>query len=265
MSLKPGSLKKAPCVGAFFLLVAWLQPAAADVCSPTADAEPVRVRYVHDGDTLVLSDERKIRLLGINTPETARDGEPTQALAIRARDRLRQLLFQHGNRAQLLYGNQKQDRYGRHLAHLWSPDGENLSARLLSEGLGWAIVIPPNTQLAACYVASAEKARNAAEGVWGHPAYAAKPSKTLNLRMEGFSRVQGRITRVNHGGGATWINLEGHFAIRIPDQDLQWFPNPPARSWVGREAEVQGWLYATKGELRVTVQHPSALRLVSQP
>ena len=67
--------------------------------------------------------------------------------------------------------------------------------------------------------------------------------------------------RVNHGGGATWVNLEGRFAVRIPDEDLRWFSHPPDSSWTGKQLQVRGWLYAAKGELRVTVRHPAALEL----
>ena len=38
-----------------------------------------------DGDTLALEDGRSVRLLGINTPETGRDGEPSEPFAEDAR------------------------------------------------------------------------------------------------------------------------------------------------------------------------------------
>jgi endonuclease YncB( thermonuclease family) len=254
-------LEKAPRVGAFFVFLIWLLPASADSCSPPATTEPVQVRYVHDGDSLVLNDNKKIRLIGINTPEIAHQDQPTQALAIKARDHLRQLLFQQGNRAQLIYGEQQQDRYRRNLAHLWLSDGRNLTAELLREGLGWAIAIPPNVSYLDCYLESEKAARTASRGVWDHPDYVARDSRNLSLHDEGFQRVRGRIIRVNHGGGATWINLQGRFALRIPDQNIAWFKKRPDPDWVGREIEVWGWLYSAKGELRVNVQHPAALQL----
>ncbi|MFQ5642207.1 MAG: thermonuclease family protein, partial [Thiogranum sp.] len=219
-------------------------------------------RYVSDGDTLILGDNRKIRLIGINTPEVARENKPAQPLAIRARDRLRQLLFRHGNRARLLYGEQQTDRYGRKLANLWLPDDSNLSAELLREGMGWMVIIPPNTRFTGCYQQAEKAAQAAGSGVWGQPAYAARQSTDLGLRDEGFQRVQGRVVRVNRGGGALWINLEGRFAVRIPDQDMRWFPAPPDRNWVGRTIEVRGWAFNTKGELRVTVHHPLMLQFI---
>jgi len=257
-------LKKAPRVGAFFILLIHLLPAWADSCSPPATTEPVQVRYVHDGDSLVLADNKKIRLIGINTPEMAHQEQATQALAIKARDRLRQLLFQQGNRARLIFGDQQQDRHMRNLAHLWLADGRNLSAELLREGLAWAIAIPPNVRYLDCYLEAEKAARMASRGVWDHADYVARDSSGLSLRDEGFQRVRGRIIRVNRGGGASWINLQGRFALRIPDQDINWFKKRPDRSWVGREIEVRGWLYAAKGELRVNLRHPSALQFTDR-
>lgn len=253
-------LKKAPGMGAFFVLLIWLSPALADSCSPPAATESVQVRYVHDGDSLVLAGNKKIRLIGINTPELAHRERPAQALAIKARDRLRQLLFQQGNRARLIYGEQQLDRHGRNLAHLWLDGGTNLSAELLREGLAWAIAIPPNVRYLDCYLESEQNARAASRGIWDHADHVARNSSDLSLREDGFKRVRGRIIRVNRGGGATWINLQGRFALRIPDRDIEWFKKLPDRGWVGREIEARGWLYSAKGQLRMTVQHPAALQ-----
>ena len=265
MTLTQVLCKKASLVGAFFVLTCSQHPAAASSCLPPGNVELVQIRYVHDGDTLVLADNRKVRLIGINTPELGHNGQPAQALSIDARDRLRQLLFEQGNKAQILFGAQKVDDYGRTLAHLWSPGDRNLTSELLREGLGWAVAIPPNTLLLDCYVDSEQQARAASRGIWGHADYAATPSRRVSLREGGFTRVKGRVIRVHRGGGSTWINLEGRFAARIPDEDLQWFTDPPGNAWLGREVEVRGWMYSTKGESRITIHHPASIAVQSGP
>lgn len=243
------------------MLLSWQQASGAGSCVPPSDTEPVQVRYVHDGDTLTLANNRKIRLIGINSPETGQDDRPAQALAIQARDRVRRLLFEQGNKAQAVYGPDNRDRHGRYLAHLWLADGTNLTAEILRAGLGWAVAIPPNTLWLNCYIESEQSARAAGRGVWSHPDFAVRASLQLNLRSKGFHLVRGRVVRVNRGGGATWVNLEGRFAARIPDQDLRRFSRPPDDSWIDKQVEVRGWLYAVKGELRVTTRHPAALQL----
>jgi endonuclease YncB( thermonuclease family) len=266
MRLRSSAHTKASRVGAFFVLACfWQNPSLAASCAAPEAATNFAVSYVHDGDTLVLADNRKIRLIGINTPETAHDGKPAQPLSIEARNRVRQLLFASGNQARVLFGQQKIDHYGRSLAHIWTSDGDNLTSTLLREGLGWALAIPPNTRLLDCYLDAENQARSASRGVWQRAEFSAKDSSQLPLRSTGFHRVRGPITRVNHGGGATWINLEGRFAIRIPDQDLQWFTPAPDTTWIGHTLEVRGWVKQVKGELRVTVQHPAAITLQPLP
>ncbi|MDT8386653.1 MAG: thermonuclease family protein [Thiogranum sp.] len=249
-------------MGAFFVLACFSQQSAlAADCAPPDTPAAVTVSYVYDGDTLMLADQRKIRLIGVNTPEAARPGSPAEPLSLEARNRVRQILLGSGNQAHMLPGEEQTDHYARNLAHLWTPDGQNLTALLLREGLGWALAIPPNIRLLDCYLEAERDARAASRGVWNRPAFAATDSARLSLRSTGFQRVRGRVIRVNRGGGATWINLEGRFAIRIPDKHRHWFSPSPDQTWVGRNLEVRGWVKQIKGELRVSVQHPAAITL----
>ena len=74
---------------------------------------------MYDGDTVRLKDNRRVRLLGINAPELRRKNHPGEALAIEARNALRALVEQHSYRAGLRFGSERDDRYGRTLAHLY--------------------------------------------------------------------------------------------------------------------------------------------------
>jgi hypothetical protein len=49
--------------------------------------------------------------------------------------------------------------------------------------------------------------------------------------------------------------------VRIPDADLHEFAAPPTSTWVGRELEARGWVYQSRGELRVNIGHPANLLL----
>jgi endonuclease YncB( thermonuclease family) len=65
--------------------------ARADCAADRID-ELARVARVHDGDTVVLHDGRKLRLIGINTPELPREDSPGQPFAQEARAALATLL-----------------------------------------------------------------------------------------------------------------------------------------------------------------------------
>ncbi|MGV6807200.1 MAG: thermonuclease family protein, partial [bacterium] len=56
-----------------------LQSRPENRCAPFAPGEPVAVSRVIDGDTLHLVDGRRVRLIGVNTPEMGHGDEPDQA------------------------------------------------------------------------------------------------------------------------------------------------------------------------------------------
>lgn len=103
--------------------------------------EEVVVRSIYDGDTYTLTDDRKIRILGIDTPEMrAEPGDtPTQAEARKcygheARDLAVSLLL---NQTVLITGDPEQgdkDRYNRLLRYVTLKDGTDVGARLLAAG-----------------------------------------------------------------------------------------------------------------------------------
>lgn len=252
---------KASLQGAFFIcgLALYSQATQADCPVNTANRETARVRFVSDGDTLVLADQRRVRLIGINTPELGHKGNPDQPLAIRARDRLRTLLFTSNNRVSLSPGQEKQDRHGRWLAHLYLPDGRLLAEQLIREGLGWMVAIAPNTLLADCLKKAENDARKSHLGIWAEPAYAPIESANLKLRTRGFHLIQGRIRQLRVRPTAWWLELDGRFSIRIPKTVLADFRPPPDNSWLGRKIAVRGWLYTHRGKLHVNLEHPAAL------
>lgn len=216
------------------------------------------VAWVYDGDTLRLGDRRKLRLIGIDTPELGRDGAPNHPGAAAARERVQRLLAGRERQLSLEVGRDAHDRYGRLLAHLYLPDGRNLSRLLLAEGLGLAVAVPPNLRHLECYFAAEAEARAARRGLWsGHPVVAATD---LPASAEGFHLVRGRILRVGNSRRSLWLNLEGGLALRIDRADLANFPDLKPDVLEGRELEVRGWIYRRKGERRMQVRHAAALR-----
>jgi hypothetical protein len=94
------------------------------------------VKRVVDGDTIVLADGRRVRYLGINTPER---GEPFWR---EARDYNERKV--RGKLITLEFGQVKEDTYGRTLAYC-SVGGEMVNAQLLKAGLAHLFVLEPIT------------------------------------------------------------------------------------------------------------------------
>ena len=245
-----------------FLLGLTQSASAAPDCAADRIDDRARVSLVQDGDTLLLADGRRLRLIGINTPELGRDGRAPEDGALAARDRLRQILFASAQRLDLRFDQERHDRYGRLLAHAFLSDGRNLTEVLLAEGAGAQLVVPPNTWQAACYRAAADAARSARHGVWALPSHRPRPAESLDLRSEGFHVVSGRVTHVSQSASAVWINLAGNFALRIEREDLPQFQGFDLDGLAGSDIEIQGWIYARNGQLRMPLRHPAALRIV---
>ena len=249
----------------YCLLLCLLSPLAAQaapLCPPSHIDRQVQVRYVHDGDTLHLKSGEKVRLIGLNTPEVARKGRPNDPLAIRARDRLRQLVTASQNRLGLRLDSEPFDRYGRRLAHLYSQDGSSLSAQLLKEGLATLLAVPPNLAGLDCYAEAEYQARQSGSGIWQLQQYQLVTSLELARNARGYRRVTGEVIRIGEGRRNLWLNLPGRVALRIDKTELSLFSELKPRELLGKKVIGRGWLYEHKGELRMRLRSPYALEIL---
>ena len=216
------------------------------------------VRQVVDGDTLLLADGEKVRLIGINAPELARKQRAPEAYSKRAKARLKALVESSNSKLYLQYGSETQDRYRRSLAHIYDRDGRNLIERLLEEGLGFAIVFPPNLEHIDCYQRAEQRAQERKEGIWSE--WPIVRAVDLPLDAGGFHLLQGVIKRVGKSRRSLWLNLEGGVALRIDWQDMSWFPALQVDRLVGQKLLARGWIYHRKGERRIRLRHQAAIR-----
>lgn len=249
--------------GALFCLCLLPLQGLGAPCGADDITEWASVRYVYDGDTIRLADGRRVRLIGIDAPEIARDERPGEPLAERARDRLKQMIASSGDRVGLRYGNERHDDYGRDLAHLYDKDRLNLSAALLSNGLAVILPVPPNLSLSDCYAEAEARARAQARGLWGRPDLRELRSSMLGREdVDSYRVVRGTVTRIGHSRSSVWVNLGEGFALRIARQDLEWFNEWDWDGLVGHELRVRGQIYRRNGQMRMSIRHPDNLELL---
>ncbi|MEA2704680.1 MAG: micrococcal nuclease [Actinomycetota bacterium] len=129
----------------------------------------VRIVRVVDGDTVVAhlggTDER-VRLIGIDTPETVDPRKPVQCFGREASDRTKALLPK-GMAVRLERDVEARDRYGRLLAYVYrADDGTFVNLALAEEGFAQPLTIPPNVAYADRFAAAAAGARTAGRGLW---------------------------------------------------------------------------------------------------
>lgn len=126
--------------------------------------DKVFVRYVIDGDTLVLRSGEKVRLIGVDTPESKRRNTPVQYFALDAAAFTKKLVEKKW--VELEYGEERRDAYDRILAYVFLEDGTFLNAELIKEGYAFAYTRFPHKYLDQ-FRQYEREARLAARGLWG--------------------------------------------------------------------------------------------------
>jgi micrococcal nuclease len=221
------------------------------------------VAYVYDGDTVKLADGRRLRFIGINTPEIGHNGQADQALATQARSFLNDLLNAHNRILNLQSGREEHDHYGRLLAHAFLETGSNVAVQLLDAGLATTLVIPPNTWAVDCYQQRENNARAARRGLWSLPTYQPQDSATLPRDTEGFRIIHGRVAGIRHTRYTVLLDLGGTLTARVSTRDLSNFRPGYLDTLAGKNVEIRGWIKTGREGPRINVRHPAALRMLA--
>ena len=139
---------------------------AAGACGDKHPRPPQKARVVQvvDGDTVVLADGIKVRVLGIDAPEMERNGRPADFLAHKAKAALAELTLDRT--VSLSYDRLRYDHYGRLLAYLWLPDRTLVNAELVRRGLARVYFIAPNLSYQDDLLMAQQEAIEARRGIW---------------------------------------------------------------------------------------------------
>ncbi len=138
----------------------------------------VYIKQVVDGDTLRLSSGKRIRLIGVDTPEyyesnklfrdakrSGIDVKKIQHLGEQSY-RFTQKLCE-GKYVRLESGYERYDKYGRILAFVFLPDGTMLNERIIAEGYGLALLhFPCKQEYRDRFVAAQREAKSQQKGLW---------------------------------------------------------------------------------------------------
>ena len=124
------------------------------------------VRRVVDGDTLLMQSGDRVRLQGIDTPETVRENYPVEPWGPQASAFTKEFVREASGRVKLTFGNERLDGYGRYLAFVWDGDKmlneELVRAGLAEARLGWNYSSTLKRRLRLAQ----EEAKRAQRGIW---------------------------------------------------------------------------------------------------
>ena len=90
------------------------------------------VKWVNDGDTIVLTNGKRVRYIGINSPEIDHDKQRAQPFGYAAKTFNKQMVL--NRKIGLEFDRERHDRYGRLLAYIFLPDGTLLNEHMLQKG-----------------------------------------------------------------------------------------------------------------------------------
>jgi micrococcal nuclease len=137
--------------------------------STDAGVGQASVTRVVDGDTIavkVAGKTDKVRLIGIDTPESVKPGTPVQCFAREASDQTKHLL-PAGTSVRLERDVDGRDQYGRLLAYVYrTSDGLFVNLSLVRDGFAVPYTIPPNVAHTDDFTRAAADARQADRGLW---------------------------------------------------------------------------------------------------
>jgi micrococcal nuclease len=109
--------------------------------SRNENSDKRQVIRVIDGDTIVVSPNEKVRLIGVDTPETVHPNRTVQCFGKEAKEFTRTRVERRTIRLVLDESNaarHHRDRYGRTLAYIYFDDGTMLNAELIRRGYAHA-------------------------------------------------------------------------------------------------------------------------------
>ncbi|MCA0337240.1 MAG: thermonuclease family protein [Actinobacteria bacterium] len=154
--------------------------------SASGGPETGTVVRVVDGDTVritVAGQERKVRLLNIDAPETVHPSQPVACLGPQAADALSQLL-PVGSKVHLEYDLRRTDRYGRDLAVVNRPGQELVNVTMVATGLAVPYDDRDNRTFYPRILAAAESATARGVGLYGTEASCTMASEVAALEQQ---------------------------------------------------------------------------------
>lgn len=127
--------------------------------------ERTQVERVVDGDTIVVAEKRKVRLILINAPESVHpDKKRNSEYGKRASAYLKDLL--EGKTVYLERDVSDTDRYGRLLRYVYLPDGTLINEKIVMDGYANLSTYPPDVKYVHIIQAAEQFARENNLGLW---------------------------------------------------------------------------------------------------
>ena len=254
----------------FFLLIAACLPAIPVQAEQTIDSldgeggQLVAIVEVVDGDTVVLSDGRQVRLVGIQAPKLplGRKGFEKWPLADESKAALEKVAL--NQKFQLRYGGSRMDRHGRVLAHMVGEDGLWAQGEMLRLGMARVYTFPDNRAVIPALLEAEREARKARRGIWAHAFYGVRQPDKLGELIGTFQLIEGTVLNAAKVKGTYYLNFgtdwRKDFTVRVKSTAARLFKKSglDPLGLKGKVVRVRGWLKSYNGPM-IEATHPEQI------
>lgn len=125
---------------------------------------PFRVERVVDGDTILLEGKTRVRMIGIDTPESVTPNHPVERLGKEASEFTRSLI--EGRDVTLQYDRERRDQHDRVLAYVMLGD-RMINEEIIRAGFSRAETrFPFDSGMKSRFLKAEKEAREAHRGLW---------------------------------------------------------------------------------------------------
>lgn len=153
-------------VVAVLVLAGYWRSQSRDRAPEALSEATYRVERVIDGDTLLLANRARVRLQGVDTPETVKPNHAVERFGPEAAEFTRHFVAQAGGVVRLQFDRERIDKYGRFLAYVWAGD-RMLNEELVREGLATAETqYRYSNSMKTRFRRAEDDARAARRGIW---------------------------------------------------------------------------------------------------
>ena len=123
----------------------------------------VKVVRVVDGDTIEIEGGKKVRYIGVDTPETVDPRKPVQCFGVEASKKNKELV--EGKMVRLEKDITDRDKYNRLLRYIWLDD-VLVNLELVKQGFAYSYSYPPDIKYQDQFLKAQREAREAKRGLW---------------------------------------------------------------------------------------------------
>jgi len=230
----------------------------------------IKVKKVIDGDTIILSNGKHLRYIGLDTPEVRirKRGKfiyDPQPFSLEAKKMNKKLVENKFIRVE--FDVEKLDTYGRILGYCFVGD-TFVNDELIKEGLAVLYTKPPNVKYTKVFIESQEQARSLHKGLWG--VYEAVPSSDAYKFINQIRRVRGRVLNTYKSRKVVYLNFgrdyKTDFTVIIFNDCLKFFRVKgiePQVFYAGKEVEVWGKIREYNGP-EIIVSMPYQIKVLDE-